>query len=395
MTILLKIFSLFIVLLFIPLSASAESLLKKVSNDDVNTERRIALVIGNSAYKSSPLRNPVNDADDIASKLGSLGFQVTKGKDMTRKEMRKTIRQFGKNLKKGGVGLFYYSGHGIQLNGKNYLVPVGVDIQSEDEIEDEAIDAGMVLRKMDTADNTMNMVFLDACRDNPFARSFRSTSRGLAQMDAPSGSLIVYATAPGSVAADGYGRNGTFTKNLLAHMYTAGLEVGQLLRKVRVSVKKETRGKQIPWESSSIEGNFYFNTEKIGNAVAEKPKTSSSSTSYNPEEEMWELVKSSNNIDDIQEFLNTFPDGKLSAVASLKLTQLKRKLSKKKSVSKSQSDKASVHSDNTQAHKPTKRKSVANSQPSKAHDHSDDASASENGSFDTPQDDMDEDLLGW
>ncbi len=103
--------------------------------------------------------------------------------------MRKKIRQFGKDLKKGGVGLFYYSGHGIQFNGKNYLIPVGVDIHSENEIEDEAIDAGMVLRKMDTADNTMNMVFLDACSDNPFARSFRSTSRELAQMDAPSGSL--------------------------------------------------------------------------------------------------------------------------------------------------------------------------------------------------------------
>ncbi len=136
-------------------------------------------------------------------------------------------------------------------------------------------------------------------------------------------------------------------------------------------------------------------THQSAEALVEKPKPSSSSTSYNPEEEMWELVKSSNNIDDIQEFLNTFPDGKLFAVASLKLTQLKRKLAKKKSVSKSQSDKASGHSGNAQVHKPTKRKSVDNSQPSKAPVHSDDTSPSENGSFDMPQDDMDEDLLGW
>ncbi len=227
-------------------------------NDSQNTERRIALVIGNSAYKSSPLKNPVNDATDMAAKLRRLDFQVSLGKDLSRKEMRTAIRKFGKELKRGGVGLFYYAGHGMQVNGKNYLIPVGADIDVEDEIQDEAIDAGSVLRKMDSAGNTMNMVFLDACRNNPFARSFRSTNKGLAQMDAPSGSLIVYATAPGSVAADGDGRNGIFTQNLLSYLDTPDLEVGQMLRKVRVSVRKETDGKQTPWESSSLEGNFYF-----------------------------------------------------------------------------------------------------------------------------------------
>ena len=238
-----------------PRAIEIEPVLK---NDAIDTERRIALVIGNGSYKSSPLRNPVNDAVDVASKLKRLGFDVTDGKDMTRKEMRSAIRAFGDNLKKGGVGLFYYSGHGMQVKGKNYLIPVGVDIQSEDEVEDEAIDAGLVMRKMERAGNTMNMVFLDACRDNPFARSFRTGSKGLAQMDAPSGSLIVYATAPGSVAADGKGRNGIFTKNLLLHLNTPGLEVGTMLRMVRVSVKKDTDGKQVPWESSSLEGEFYF-----------------------------------------------------------------------------------------------------------------------------------------
>lgn len=156
-----------------------------VNANESGSERRIALIIGNAAYKSSPLKNPVNDALDMASALSQLGFQVTLGKNMNRKEMHKTIRKFGKDLKQGGVGLFYYAGHGIQVQGKNYLIPIGADIQSEDEVQVESIDAGSVLRKMEVAANTMNMVFLDACRDNPFARSFRSTSRGLAQMDAP------------------------------------------------------------------------------------------------------------------------------------------------------------------------------------------------------------------
>ena len=222
------------------------------------TERRIALVIGNSAYKSSPLRNPVNDATDMAEKLRRLGFQVSLGRDWSRKEMRTAVRIFGDDLKRGGIGLFYYAGHGMQAEGKNYLIPVGSDIAREDEIQDEAIDAGSVLRKMESAGNTMNMVFLDACRNNPFARSFRSTNKGLAQMDAPSGSLIVYATAPGSVAADGSGRNGIFTKNLLAYLEIPGLPVNQILMNVRKDVRLETDGKQVPWESSSLEGNFYF-----------------------------------------------------------------------------------------------------------------------------------------
>ena len=229
-----------------------------LKNYAIDTERRIALVIGNGNYKSSPLRNTVNDASDISSRLTSMGFAVSKGTNMSRKDMYNAIRAFGNDLKKGGVGLFYYSGHGMQVKGKNYLIPVGVNIQSEDEVEFEAIDAGMVMRKMESAGNTMNMVFLDACRDNPFARSFRTSSQGLAQMDAPSGSLIVYATAPGSVASDGKGRNGIFTKNLLLHLSTPGLEVGKMLRMVRVSVKKDTGGKQVPWESSSLEGEFYF-----------------------------------------------------------------------------------------------------------------------------------------
>ena len=245
-----------VILLFLPVSVLAD---RGIDVSGVySNDRRIALVIGNSAYKNIPLANPVDDADDMAAKLKKLGFHVFLGKNLKRKEMHKTIRKFGNDLKQGGVGLFYYAGHGMQVQGKNYLIPIGADIQSEDEVQVESIDAGSVLRKMEVAANTMNMVFLDACRDNPFARSFRSSFKGLAQMDAPSGSLIVYATAPGSVAEDGDGRNGIFTKNLLAYLETPGLPVNQMLMSVRKDVRLETNGKQTPWESSSLEGNFYF-----------------------------------------------------------------------------------------------------------------------------------------
>jgi uncharacterized caspase-like protein len=172
--------------------------------------------------------------------------------------IRQAIREFGDKLKQGGIGLFFYAGHGMQVRGKNYLIPVGTDIQREDEVQDYAVDAGLVLRKMESAGNLMNMIILDACRDNPFARSFRSSNRGLGLMDAPKGSIIVYSTAPGSVAADGEGQNSVFTKSFLKHLATPGLEVGMMLRRVRADVVAETENKQIPWDTSSLMGEFYF-----------------------------------------------------------------------------------------------------------------------------------------
>lgn len=243
-----------------PSFSTAEERGAKVVSDkeQVNLERRIALVIGNAAYDEAPLLNPVNDAGDMAAQLQQLGFQVMLRKNATRREMEVAIREFGDALKPGGAGLFYYAGHGMQVNDRNYLIPLDADIEREDEIPYKAVDAGQILGKMETAGNRLNIVILDACRQNPFARSFRSSTQGLAQMDAPRGSLIVYATAPGSVSYDGNGRNGTFTKHLLSQMRTPDLEIGPLLRRVRESVRKETSERQIPWESSSIEGNFYF-----------------------------------------------------------------------------------------------------------------------------------------
>ena len=229
-------------------------------------EQRVALVIGNSSYKSAPLKNPVNDAQDIARSLQGLGFQVTLKQNQSRDAMAQAIREFGNQLKRGGTGLFYYAGHGMQVKGKNFLLPVDADIQSEDEVPYRGIDANELLAKMESAKNRVNIVILDACRNNPFARSFRSSAQGLAQMDAPVGTLVAFATAPGSVAADGTGRNGLYTQHLLASLNQPGLKIEDVFKRVRVGVRQGSRGKQIPWENTSLEGDFYFKPGKPGEA---------------------------------------------------------------------------------------------------------------------------------
>ncbi|MEN8154798.1 MAG: caspase family protein [Acidobacteriota bacterium] len=228
-----------------------------------STTSKFALVIGNSKYKNSPLKNPKNDASDISAILKEKGFEVKLVVNASHKKMVTAIRKFGKKLYSGGIGLFYYAGHGVQVKGRNYLIPVNADIEDEDDVEFNAVDAGFVLSKMESAENTMNIIILDACRDNPFARSFRSSSRGLARMDAPKGSIIIYATSPGSVAADGDSRNGVFTKHLLRLMRESTMEIASLLREVRRSVMRETEGRQLPWESSSLMSDFYFTPDKV------------------------------------------------------------------------------------------------------------------------------------
>lgn len=224
----------------------------------VDVNQRTALVIGNSAYDATPLRNPVNDARSISSALRDLGFDVVEKENLTQKDMKREIQAFGAKLQKGGVGLFYFAGHGMQVNGRNYLIPVGARIEHEKQVEYEAVDMGAVLSEMDYARNPMNIVILDACRDNPFARSFRSSAQGLAAVNAPGGTLIAYATAPGSVASDGPGENGIYTGELIQTLRTPGLRIEDVFKQVRSVVRQVTDGKQIPWESSSLEGDFYF-----------------------------------------------------------------------------------------------------------------------------------------
>jgi hypothetical protein len=225
-----------------------------------DSEQRVALVIGNSAYKEGPLSNPVNDATDIAKALGEVGFKVILKRNANTREMRQAIREFGSELKRAQVGLFYFAGHGVQVKGANYLMPVGADIQNEADAEDLAVDANYALRTMEDAQVRVSIVILDACRNNPFVRSFRSTARGLATMNAATGSIVAFSTAPGSVAADGAGRNGIYTKHLLASMREGDPDILKVFQRTRAAVVKETGGRQTPWESTSLVGDFYFRT---------------------------------------------------------------------------------------------------------------------------------------
>jgi len=219
-------------------------------------ERRVALVIGNAKYRDAPLSNPLNDARDMADALRRTGFEVIELIDGTQKEMNRAIARFGERLNNDSVALFYYAGHGMQVRGKNYLIPVDAQITNENSIRVESVDVDGVLDQLGGSE--LNVVILDACRNNPFERRFRSLGGGLAQMDAPKGSLIAYATAPGRTAVDGDGRNGLFTQELLKQMQMPGLTIEQVFKNVRREVARATRDNQIPWESSSLTGDFYF-----------------------------------------------------------------------------------------------------------------------------------------
>jgi len=237
----------------------------------ISAETRIALVIGNSEYSSGPLPNPANDAKMIGDTLSSLGFEVIARRNADQNTMKRAIQEFGARLEKGGpsaVGLFYYAGHGVQLNGRNYLIPTTAQIEREGDVEIEAVSADWVIEQMRYARNRLNIVILDACRNNPFTRSMRSVDHGLASMDAPAGILIAYSTAPGAVAADGSGRNSPYTEALSQAMRDLHEPVEQVFKHVRVGVMSATSGKQVPWESSSLTGDFYFAAEPSRVAVA-------------------------------------------------------------------------------------------------------------------------------
>jgi uncharacterized caspase-like protein len=303
----------------------------KMTREETYSEQRIALVIGNSDYKNSPLKNPVNDATDMAKKLESLGFKVKRLLNADQVEMKKAIRQFGVDLKKGGVGLFYYAGHGMQVKGNNYLIPVGVDIAEEDEVEDLAVDASLILRKMQSADNRLNIVLLDACRNNPFARSFRSAERGLAQMDAPAGTMISYATAPGMTAADGDGRNGVFTKNLLKALDKSGnVELSQLMKQVGKGVQEDTKKGQTPWVSSSVTGDFYFINVHIDKAKGDNTVVlvPTKQSTLDEDEEFWLAIKSSNKLEDFKDYVILYPEGRFRKIADIKIRQLSEEIKK-------------------------------------------------------------------
>lgn len=235
----------------------------------IDNEKRIALVIGNGNYQNAgKLRNPINDANSMASELESLGFKVMKYNNLTLVDMKKAVDKFGRVLDNYNVSLFFYAGHGIQVNGNNYLLPIDAKINSKNDVEYNGIEAGRVLSKMEDAKCQTNIIILDACRNNPFERSWNRAVRvnggsGLAFMNAPSGSLIAYATAPGSTASDGEeGTNGVYTSALLQHMKTPNITIEEMFKRVRVTVEEKTNRKQISWESTSLKGNFFFKIKK-------------------------------------------------------------------------------------------------------------------------------------
>ena len=221
-------------------------------------EPRHALVIGNANYAVAPLLNSANDATAVAKVLEKAGFTVDLKLNASQKQLQDAVTAFGDKLRAGGAGLFYFAGHGVQIKGRNFLMPVGADIRREDEVPYKAVDVQQVLDKMETAKNRINVVILDACRDNPFARSTRSNSGGLGQLDAPIGSLVAFATAPGSVASDGRGANGLYTQHLLANIERPGVSIEEVFKRVRLGVRLDSNGGQVPWESTSLEGDFYF-----------------------------------------------------------------------------------------------------------------------------------------
>ncbi|MEI8394975.1 MAG: caspase family protein [Rhodospirillaceae bacterium] len=298
-------------------------------------ERRVALVIGNGAYRNAtPLPNPPNDAKTIAEIVQDAGFELVGGKaqlDLDRAATEKVIRTFGQMLRGGAIGLFYYAGHGLQISGVNYLVPISAELGSEADVKYELVDVNFILDEMLHAGNRLNMVLLDACRNNPFGgRGMRSVSSGLAQMQAPSGTVISYATQPGNVAADGTGGgNSPYTTALAESIRTPGRSVFEVFNDVGIAVKKKTGGTQQPWLATSpIEGQFYFKPAATPVAVASVAPPSPAAApvqammSADKEALYWETIKDSRNPAYYRAYLEQFPTGVFAGLARAKLAAI-------------------------------------------------------------------------
>ena len=223
-------------------------------------EKKFALVIGNKNYKIAPLVNSVNDANDLAELLKAKNFEVEKIIDGTRLEIRNAVRAFTAKIAKGGVGLFYYSGHGVQLDGDNYLVPIDANYEYKEEVPDMCVSVSSILKYMETSNNRLNIMILDACRNSPFKSFSRSGEKGMSRVEAPTGSIVAYSTAPGKTASDGNGRNGLYTSKLMKYMNVPGMTIEDIFKQVRIEVSNESKNNQVPWESNSLMGDFYFTT---------------------------------------------------------------------------------------------------------------------------------------
>lgn len=325
----MKIAFFLLVHFFIYSAAAAESSLITGSIG----EKRVALVVGNGTYEhiDDQLMNPVNDARAMADYLRALDVEVIEAVDLDYRGMLAVLRNFNRALQDADAGLFYYAGHGMEYQGQNYLFPTDAILETEGDIGLGLIDMDQVLQVMETAVPT-RLVFLDACRNNPLARSFRNTlsagrsaavGRGLGPIDAAAGTFIAYATAPGEIAADGKGENSPFTKAMLQHLGEPGLEISQLMHKVRSSVIEATNEKQIPWESSSLRGPFILNLEVTVNPIPLAEAATAGGESERAEIVFWESIKDSDRIPPFEAYLERFgADALFSPLASDRIKEL-------------------------------------------------------------------------
>jgi uncharacterized caspase-like protein len=314
-----------------------------VSANAAKADRRVAFVVGNGAYKNvTPLPNPQIDAKAMARVLRNVGFEVVEGTNLTRDKMTERLLEFGKKAQGAEVAVFYYAGHGIAVDGTNYLLPVDADIKSEMDVK-----LGSAINIDVTLDQTMNdakvkLVFLDACRDNPFAAKIRSsaTSRsvnvqtGLAEMKSGEGTLIAFATGPGQTALDGQeGTNSPFTRALMANIAKPGVEIQQAMTEVRAQVNEETNKGQLPWGHTNLIGAVYLNpaaqppaASAAGPASASAPaavaSTSSSSGGTDVELEFWRSVKESNKPEELNAYLSSYPNGQFKSLALARIAAL-------------------------------------------------------------------------
>ena len=295
----------------------------------VRANQRVALVIGNAKYRHAPaLANPLNDAGDIGAALDRLGFKVTRLDNADQFGMIRGLKAFTRAASTAEVALIFYAGHGIEVDKRNFLIPVDARLQSDREVEFETVSLDLVSRAVEGASG-LGLVIIDACRDNPFAASMkrsgakRSIGRGLARVEPSGETLVAYAAKGGSVAADGRGRNSPYTTALLAHVEEPGLEVGLLFRKVRDSVLKKTNGRQEPFVYGSLSSKgFYFTKVPVAAPVA--PKVVDRPVVKSDEQLFWESVKDSGDPAEIKVYLSRYPNGVYAALAHVRLKRLSK-----------------------------------------------------------------------
>jgi len=289
------------------------------SQSTLNALPRFALVIGNTRYAEAPLRNPGNDAKAISGELRQLGFKVDLQIDAVRAQMADAIQAFSNELAKSkGVGLFYYAGHGAQLAWRNYLIPVDAVIERLEDMRDKTVELNSLLQGLVKARNPMNVIILDACRDNPFGTKVPTEQKGLSQFDAPPGSLLAYATSPGNTAGDGEGANGLYTENLVHELKVPEAKIEDVFKRVRLKVRLKSEGQQIPWESTSLEEDFYFQPPRQARKLSEEELEKQ----FEEELAIWEKIKGAKEPAPIENYLQSYPSGKFSELAQFRLNRL-------------------------------------------------------------------------